>query len=142
MGVQSSPLHLQYSCASHPAPLQFFPQGVACDAPVEGVEVAHGAGLSALVDGRRVVAGTPGMLASVASVAGPEIEAAQAAIDEDGGPVFVGERLMGVPLTSVGCLPAAVRACLALPPPPGLHMSAGATACFVAVDCQLAGWLR
>ena len=48
------------------------------------MEVVHGAGLTALVDGRRVVAGTAGLLASFAGVAGPAVDTVQAAIDADG----------------------------------------------------------
>ncbi|KAL4424213.1 hypothetical protein ABPG75_001514 [Micractinium tetrahymenae] len=75
-------------------------QGATCDAPVEDSTAVPGAGLTALVDGRRLAAGTAGLLAAHAGVEGPEVAAAQAAIDAD-----------------------------------------GATACFVAVDGELAGWI-
>jgi len=45
----------------------------------------HGAGITALVHGRRVAAGTPALLASAAGVSGAEVEAAQAALDKEGG---------------------------------------------------------
>ena len=45
----------------------------------------HGAGITALVDGQRVAAGTPALLASAAGVCGAEVEAAQAALDKEGG---------------------------------------------------------
>lgn len=45
----------------------------------------HGAGITALVDGQRVAAGTPALLASAAGVCGAEVEVAQAALDKEGG---------------------------------------------------------
>lgn len=44
-----------------------------------------GAGITALVDGRRVAAGTPALLAAAAGVAGAEVAAAQAALEAEGG---------------------------------------------------------
>ncbi|KAL4442750.1 hypothetical protein ABPG77_006744 [Micractinium sp. CCAP 211/92] len=75
-------------------------QGAVCDAPMEDSTSVPGAGLLALVDGRRLAAGTAALLAQHVGVEGPEVAAAQAAIDAE-----------------------------------------GATACFVAVDGQLAGWI-
>lgn len=60
-------------------------QGVACDAAMEDAQAVHGAGITALVEGRRVVAGTPSLLASAAGLAGPEVEEAQAALEKEGG---------------------------------------------------------
>lgn len=76
-------------------------QSVPCDAPVEGLTAVHGAGVTALVDGRRLVAGTPGLLASAAGVQGLQAQADQADAAAE-----------------------------------------GTTTCFVAVDGQLAGWVR
>lgn len=59
-------------------------QGAVCDAPVEGLEVVQGAGLVATVDGRRVAAGTAGLMELHADLSGPEVAAAQHAIDADG----------------------------------------------------------
>ncbi|KAL4852632.1 Cadmium/zinc-transporting ATPase HMA2 [Chlorella vulgaris] len=59
-------------------------QGAVCDAPVEGLEVVQGAGLMATVDGRRVAAGTACLMELCANVSGPEIAAAQHAIDAEG----------------------------------------------------------
>ncbi|KAL4853761.1 Cadmium/zinc-transporting ATPase HMA2 [Chlorella vulgaris] len=59
-------------------------QGAVCDAPVEGLEVVQGAGLVATVDGRRVAAGTAGLMELHADLSGPEVTAAQHAIDADG----------------------------------------------------------
>lgn len=73
-------------------------QGAVCDAPVEGLEVVQGAGLVATVDGRRVVAGTAGLMELRANLAGPEIAAAQHAIDAEGATaclVAVDGRFMG-----------------------------------------------
>lgn len=60
-------------------------QGIACDASVEEAQAVPGAGITALVDGRRVAAGTPALLASAAGVAGAEVAAAQAALEAEGG---------------------------------------------------------
>lgn len=66
------------------------PQGATCDATVEESTAVPGAGLTALVDGRRLAAGTAALLAEHAGVEGPEVAAAQAAIDAEGalGSVF------------------------------------------------------
>lgn len=58
---------------------------MACDAAVEEAHAVHGAGITALVDGQRVAAGTPALLASAAGVCGAEVEVAQAALDKEGG---------------------------------------------------------
>lgn len=67
-------------------PLPCLLQGATCDAHVEDSKAVPGSGLTAVVDGHRVAAGTAGLLASAAGVAGPEVEAAQKAIDAEGGP--------------------------------------------------------
>ena len=55
-----------------------------CDAQVESLEALAGAGLTAVVEGRRMAAGTAGLLALRAGVAGPQVEAAQLADDAEG----------------------------------------------------------
>lgn len=131
----------------HPKP----PQGVTCDADVEAVEAVAGAGVTALVEGRRVVAGTAALLASAAGVAGAEVDSALAAIDEDG--AWGGDRkcrekmqrgASPPPRSERACcrrLQPASR-CVARPNTLFPLLLAGATACFVAVDGRLAGWLR
>ncbi|KAL4854718.1 Cadmium/zinc-transporting ATPase HMA2 [Chlorella vulgaris] len=59
-------------------------QGAVCDALVEGLEVVQGAGLVGTVDGRRVAAGTACLMELCANASGPEIAAAQHAIDAEG----------------------------------------------------------
>lgn len=79
----------------HGRPLPFFqhctvtlshavPQGAVCDAAVDGLEVVPGAGLVAMVEGWRVAAGTAGLLELHAGVSGPEVAAAQRAVDAEG----------------------------------------------------------
>lgn len=143
---------------------------MACDALVEGVAATAGAGLTAVVDGRRVAAGTADLLASHAGVAGPAVEAAQRAIDAEGGWVGGWVYILCL-LYKIKCmrrylcicmcwccntrlLPVALQTSRAPPhlpqPTPREHpllyalwcWAAGATACFVAVDGELAGWLR
>jgi len=75
--MHASVLSIHHCLASHP-------QGVSCDAPVEGTQVVHGAGVTAVVDGRRVAAGTAGLLASHAGVEGPEVQEALRVIDAEG----------------------------------------------------------
>ncbi|EFN58930.1 hypothetical protein CHLNCDRAFT_140903 [Chlorella variabilis] len=59
-------------------------QGAVCDAAVDGLEVVPGAGLVAMVEGWRVAAGTAGLLELHAGVSGPEVAAAQRAVDAEG----------------------------------------------------------
>ena len=146
-----------------PRPLAwlYLVQGVACDAAVEDARAVHGAGITALVEGRRVAAGTPSLLVSAAGVAGPEMAEAQAALEKEGG---LGGGWAGLQLEPAAwgssrqppmCSLRSTGALAApdLPPPfsskspkPLLAiffpMLAGATGCFVAVDGQLAGWVR
>ena len=63
---------------------------MACDAEAQGIEAVPGAGLTALVEGRTVVAGTAALLASKAGVTGSEVAAAQEAIDAEGEPRGLG----------------------------------------------------
>ncbi len=58
-------------------------QGVRCDAVVDSAHSVLGAGMVATVEDRHVAAGTAALLAS-RGVAGPEVAAAQLAIDAEG----------------------------------------------------------
>lgn len=63
-------------------------QGVRCDAVVESAHSVPGAGMVATVDGRHVAAGNAALLATQ-GLTGPEVTAAQRAIDAEGEPCLL-----------------------------------------------------